>query len=1248
MSQMDDDVYNIDKYTDEELIHLLDLQPNSTDREIEAKIILNINKYNHMDTQESQQLLLFFENIYSRLFEIENVINIDEKSYAGSLDNVETDIDTEVIKEGMVTMSMTTKPEAKSEAKSEAKPDKIANTNIISYNFDNQNPILKQTIKRIITIDSQYRDNKGDKNNKGDISTDFTFSLSDPLRNVVSLKLYSVHVPFTWYTINNAYGSNLFYIKGISPGIDDGNFDYPIQIPAGNYTNKSIIEAVNKSITTMKSTYTDVSFGLTEITYNENTGIANLTIDINDQYNETSYYLQFDTDFWIQPTDTNKNERKKSIPGFLGFDVPDYYPNNKYYSYTTKSDTFNTLTSNELNLVRTYTLTSTNNYFTVYKYTDSNSTFSLTESNIDISFNINFSLATNLSYTTNELLNDLNTQIATNKFLNPNYSHIRLKSTNHSSLYQGKSYFELALKCNRSTTKNIAYSKLAIIFPTETIINNTTSIWSGSNSCFKFKNYTQEMNTISSDTTSLESTNSIFVITTTPTIQLRCIKPGYIVNSNDYTITLNNNFNGYTLTEYIANINNAIETTNNNTKTTTNITGDFYIPNSLASIDANNKINITLDTTKIINKTNFILDLNNSFLSTVMKFNTTYDLYQTQGTITSTFYYASSFNVLGKVASFYANSTATNINENVTISVNNNTINTVEYKNLRDTVLNFFTSYVDSNNNKIFSGTNFELELNNNIITAHLTINIAIPLSQKDYSIQFIDFNNINQDNFILQNTTTSFLQKLGFNNTTNTLSGGNNVITFYTTVNNSYDFTGSTNINLTIISRMIADALDTSQFYNYNIQPPSNIYNNTNISTNLTNLQNDINTQLRLHSDLTGSNIAFRYTPTIGSVLTITLTIVINQKYYLNLANSTWYNNLKINPIVISQPYDLNNILNNVGQSYTEIKGYIPIEFNFIDINSSNNTFYIIPYENGIISEQNKYTITIPIRNNYNIKSIIETINLEFKNNPDLSKSTIFIDNNGYTIFKLLINKKYTSKDYSVSFFDADYFIKCSISINTTIENATWDTTLGWFLGFRKYKEYVLSDYYVIGTDKIQIIADTCVDTTVLNYFFISLDDYNLNRLNDGLVTITTSDKTIATPAYVNNKSFICDPVTRKKTYNTLNTNGFNRLTNNQIYAMTEIVNSTNVIDPYTTNPYIQDTFGIIPLKLGGTATGSVYSEFGGSLQNQERTYFGPVNISKMKVKLLSDKGKIIDLNGSNWTFSLLCEQIYKKEPSK
>ena len=69
--------------------------------------------------------------------------------------------------------------------------------------------------------------------------------------------------------------------------------------------------------------------------------------------------------------------------------------------------------------------------------------------------------------------------------------------------------------------------------------------------------------------------------------------------------------------------------------------------------------------------------------------------------------------------------------------------------------------------------------------------------------------------------------------------------------------------------------------------------------------------------------------------------------------------------------------------------------------------------------------------------------------------------------------------------------------------------------------------------------------------------------------------------------------------------------------------------------------------MKTTGLQSGSSYIEFGGTLQNQERIYFGPVNIHRMSVKLVTDRGDVVDLNNVNWSFSLLCEQLYKQNPS-
>ena len=84
-----------------------------------------------------------------------------------------------------------------------------------------------------------------------------------------------------------------------------------------------------------------------------------------------------------------------------------------------------------------------------------------------------------------------------------------------------------------------------------------------------------------------------------------------------------------------------------------------------------------------------------------------------------------------------------------------------------------------------------------------------------------------------------------------------------------------------------------------------------------------------------------------------------------------------------------------------------------------------------------------------------------------------------------------------------------------------------------------------------------------------------------------------------------------------------------------------------YSQGPYVKDLFAIIPLRLAGLANGSYYVDNGGSLQNQKRLYFGPINLHKLSVKLIDDRGNIVNLNNANWSFSILCEMLYRPKLS-
>jgi hypothetical protein len=47
-------------------------------------------------------------------------------------------------------------------------------------------------------------------------------------------------------------------------------------------------------------------------------------------------------------------------------------------------------------------------------------------------------------------------------------------------------------------------------------------------------------------------------------------------------------------------------------------------------------------------------------------------------------------------------------------------------------------------------------------------------------------------------------------------------------------------------------------------------------------------------------------------------------------------------------------------------------------------------------------------------------------------------------------------------------------------------------------------------------------------------------------------------------------------------------------------------------------------------------------SVVSEARQYFGPVDIQRLRVRLIDDRGRTVDMNGANYSFCLLFTQLY------
>lgn len=244
--------------------------------------------------------------------------------------------------------------------------------------------------------------------------------------------------------------------------------------------------------------------------------------------------------------------------------------------------------------------------------------------------------------------------------------------------------------------------------------------------------------------------------------------------------------------------------------------------------------------------------------------------------------------------------------------------------------------------------------------------------------------------------------------------------------------------------------------------------------------------------------------------------------------------------------------------------------------------------------------------------------------------------------------------------------------------QGQTFDSTLGWLMGFRLPIQPVFSG----GNIPVGII-----NLYGTKYFIVVLDDFNQNRINNGLITITELSKTLPLPSYYNTSNpYIC--LTNTPSFSLSNINllgnlsninpaeasslGINpenffsslqdkidfgssavenilpsaprTLTQAQIYTINEIIKNRNKTISFRSKaPTNSDTFAIIPIKYGSMSTGQLYTEISGQFQDNKRIYFGPVDIDRFRIRLLDDRGNTVNLHGADWCVTIISDNLYQ-----
>jgi len=369
--------------------------------------------------------------------------------------------------------------------------------------------------------------------------------------------------------------------------------------------------------------------------------------------------------------------------------------------------------------------------------------------------------------------------------------------------------------------------------------------------------------------------------------------------------------------------------------------------------------------------------------------------------------------------------------------------------------------------------------------------------------------------------------------------------------------------------------------------------------------------------------------------------------------------------------------------------------------------SWYVIDYVYGntcfwVTNEGTDYKIQIE-PGNYNSDNFVSELNKQFQingfNGPFSDTSPVsynsingkikinldgFNDPSGKPMKTIVENTTFDeTKDAYFTFFDFSGQLNClGKGSGCNAQNITFNSTLGWVMGFRFPIQPIYSSFED-GTGGN--IGNSVLDLNGSKYFILIIDDFNQNHINNGLVSITELSNKLPLPSYynysqprtcventaeglsVNTLGTLANVTQQEATAlgislenisNTLQDKidiGYGKrpvvlptaprtLTNAQIYTINEIIKNRERNTTYRGRaPTNSDTFALIPIKRNGLKTGDMYVEFGGSIQDNKRIYFGPVNIERMRVKLVDDKGFLVDLHGCDWCVTLISENLYQ-----
>ena len=185
----------------------------------------------------------------------------------------------------------------------------------------------------------------------------------------------------------------------------------------------------------------------------------------------------------------------------------------------------------------------------------------------------------------------------------------------------------------------------------------------------------------------------------------------------------------------------------------------------------------------------------------------------------------------------------------------------------------------------------------------------------------------------------------------------------------------------------------------------------------------------------------------------------------------------------------------------------------------------------------------------------------------------------------------------------------------------------------------------------KFYSISSVPLNLYATKYVYLCINDFQNNRASGTIIRVSDPiTKIYPLPEYVNkltnypqdpdvteidiNADIYCDLIGKTKVYVP---SWPRKITQNQMYSLNAILENNRKIRTNINDNYITDVLATIPVD---PAEQSILVSF---TKYRPRFYFGPVRIEKLEIKLKDETGKFVNLNGVDWGFSIIVEQVYQ-----